>query len=289
MIIITQKKIYRNYISSCWLMFVLLLTMLATGCHSQKESTMLLMDICLNIESKEPTYADQSNIKRLISQKAIIYYNDWILKSPLRIALKNKNDSLVCLLVISERDLDDSVLKFVRTSRSLQHLIDVGHVNPNSKDWMGQTALHHLVVEADSTVVETLLYRVVDPNAYTNRGYTPMHYACNRSNVEMVRILLNYNAKLNAVSYCGYTTLHMAVGRPDPDMETIKLLLENGVNVNTVDCEGNTALHIANWYGKQNILDFLLQYGANPEVKNNKGKLYNQTILPEANRLRMFL
>ena len=52
----------------------------------------------------------------------------------------------------------------------------------------------------------------------------------------------------------------------------VKFLLEKGINVNTEDEGGNTALHFASLNGKKDIVKILLENKANPNATNNKSQ-----------------
>jgi ankyrin repeat protein len=53
--------------------------------------------------------------------------------------------------------------------------------------------------------------------------------------------------------------------------ETIQLMLERGVDINTIDYSGNSGLHIAAKQGFYEITSMLLKQGANFESSNNVG------------------
>lgn len=52
---------------------------------------------------------------------------------------------------------------------------------------------------------------------------------------------------------------------------TIQLMLERGVDINTIDYTGNSGLHIAAKQGFYEITSMLLKQGANFESSNNVG------------------
>jgi len=51
----------------------------------------------------------------------------------------------------------------------------------------------------------------------------------------------------------------------------VRLCLQKGVNINAVDAEGNTALHLAVQCNKVEIVEYLLEEGANVNIVNNAG------------------
>jgi ankyrin repeat protein len=65
------------------------------------------------------------------------------------------------------------------------------------------------------------------------------------------------------------STLHLAVFAQLE--ETIAYLLNKGADVNRRDSDGNTALHIAAMYCDSEMVDYLLQHGANPAIVNKHG------------------
>ena len=50
-------------------------------------------------------------------------------------------------------------------------------------------------------------------------------------------------------------------------------LINKGLLLNEVSNDGNTALHIAAFYGHYDVVKLLLNYGAKINIKNNSGKL----------------
>jgi serine/threonine-protein phosphatase 6 regulatory ankyrin repeat subunit B len=66
-----------------------------------------------------------------------------------------------------------------------------------------------------------------------------------------------------------YTPLHASSS--SGQVSVAKLLLELGVEVDAVNCYGNTALHVACHNGQDVVVQELLGYGAQIDAVNNLG------------------
>lgn len=56
------------------------------------------------------------------------------------------------------------------------------------------------------------------------------------------------------------------------DLEQLKTLIKNGIDVNVGDKDNDTALIKATWYGNVDIIKFLIESGANVNLSNNDGE-----------------
>ena len=163
----------------------------------------------------------------------------------------------------------------------------------NAKNQRGWTALMLASIFANShqntQIVKILLKYGADVNIQDNDGYTALlmsvRNAGSYSNVETVCLLLENGANVNAqiITLCKdrRTALMIAVKNVNSgsNVETVRLLLENGADVNA---EGNekTALTCALENNNSiEIIQLLLRYGANPNVKTWKGILWLTHII----------
>ena len=62
--------------------------------------------------------------------------------------------------------------------------------------------------------------------------------------------------------------------------DVVEILLKNGASVHERTNFGDTALHLAAQYGSYKCAEFLLIYGADKNVRNNRGNI------PTANSMR---
>lgn len=97
-------------------------------------------------------------------------------------------------------------------------------------------------------------------------GGTPLHWATSR---EVIEPLVDKNCDINALNFDGRTALHIMVLRGR--LDCVVALLSRGAEHSIGDKEGNTPLHIAVKQTNIPIVQALAVFGANLEAKNNEG------------------
>ncbi|KAL4711460.1 hypothetical protein ACJJTC_005584 [Scirpophaga incertulas] len=97
-------------------------------------------------------------------------------------------------------------------------------------------------------------------------GGTPLHWAVSR---EVIEALVDKNCDINALNFDGRTALHIMVLRGRLDC-TIALL-SRGAEQSLGDKDGNTPLHLAVKQSSVHIVQALVVFGANLEAKNKEG------------------
>lgn len=97
-----------------------------------------------------------------------------------------------------------------------------------------------------------------------------LHNAAKRGDLEMVQQLLGTRIMLNAINdtdETGFTAVMYAAKVGDATI--LKLLIDNGGDVNTQNIAGATALMLASKYGHLGTVKALIAAGADPHIKTN--------------------
>jgi ankyrin repeat protein len=131
----------------------------------------------------------------------------------------------------------------------------------NTKD-DGATPLHFAAIGNHRQLVDLLLDQGADINAIDDEfGSTPAGWANEKGYVEMVHHLVARGAKVDLQRAAGFGLLDLV----------IELLANDASAVNTSGGWG-MPIHEASAWGHPRIVEVLLEYGADPNLKNRDGK-----------------
>jgi len=98
-------------------------------------------------------------------------------------------------------------------------------------------------------------------------------------NLDKIREVFGLDQDVNSVNAQGQTALHIAATKDLSDIAAV--LLARGAAVDLTDGQGNTALHLAVKNGSASILPVLAQYGASLFSVDKQGKSVLQTALQQ--------
>lgn len=124
------------------------------------------------------------------------------------------------------------------------------------------------------------------PETKNEKGETPIIPACAKANVNLVLSLLKQGHSVNAGDALGWTALHEASNYGHVDV--VNVLLDHGADINNRGgpcCEGITPLHDAAACGHLEVIDCLLDRGANPLVRTNNGETPLDSLIACRNRV----
>eukprot|EP00833_Pecoramyces_ruminatium_P014660 jgi/Orpsp1_1/1188692/evm.model.d7180000066551.1 len=97
------------------------------------------------------------------------------------------------------------------------------------------------------------------------RGNSPITYAIKNNNVEVVNILIKNKANLDQMNQDKSTPLTIAINNNNINM--VKLLIDSGADVNKLE----SIIFLACDKNKTEIFSYLIEHGANCNVKDNNG------------------
>src|SRR5262249_6351600 len=144
------------------------------------------------------------------------------------------------------------------------------HVDVNTPEADGTTALHWATRSDDLETVELLIKAGANVKATNRYGMTPLHQACANGSARIVEALLKAGADPNSALPEGETALMTAARTGNAD--TVKVLLEHGADVNPKEAwRGQTALMWAAAEGNSEVIRLLLARGADMHVRSNGG------------------
>jgi ankyrin repeat protein len=120
---------------------------------------------------------------------------------------------------------------------------------------------YEAIRSGDVAKVRAILDSGIDINLVERRGgATPLIHAAAVGSLETMRLLLDRGANVNAKTHAGMTALMCAVS----DLDKVRLLVESKADVNTATAIGRTALQLAAMSGQSGpIVRYLLDHRAN--------------------------
>lgn len=123
--------------------------------------------------------------------------------------------------------------------------------NVNETSEFGDSPLSTAYFHGHIEIVKLLIVNKADVRAADASGFTILHNASSNGDIEIMSLLLAAGAEINTVSkVSGSTPLHCACLGAPPDyrrnIEAIKLLIQEGADVNAEDNKKHKPLELAN-------------------------------------------
>jgi hypothetical protein len=131
------------------------------------------------------------------------------------------------------------------------------------------TALHLSSQYGYSGVVEFLLERHANPMMKNVHGETPLDLAAQFGHIDTVHILISHHPEILRLSRPEVCPLHLA--SRNGHSVVLLSLINAGIPINTV-CKSGSALHEAALCGKENTVKLLLDKGIDLNLKDSEGR-----------------
>jgi ankyrin repeat protein len=205
---------------------------------------------CTSIEEKANLYSfdgDLVSLKNSISKIKTINFRDERGWTPLMTAAENNQVSILEYLISQKVYLD-------------------------IKNESGDTALMRAVLRNNYKSAEILIKAGASLKIRDNRGYTPFQRACEKGYLEIAKLLIKDKSEFKDKILLNpkKSALHLAIKKDN--LELMKWLLENGLDINTKDEDGKTPLMDAVSNLKPSTVKFLLEKGASVNDTSNNGE-----------------
>ena len=159
----------------------------------------------------------------------------------------------------------------------------------NVRDSLGDTPLHRAMdswcgqsertQDSRLDVVKFLLVHGADPDAKNNNHSTPLHRASYNGSAKGAQLFLEHGSNIHARKMEGRTPLHQVLdGLNDTNdaldtfLDTMRCLLAHGADVDALDKDHATPLHLASNWGCVTGARLLLEHGANVHLEDEKGR-----------------
>ncbi len=143
----------------------------------------------------------------------------------------------------------------------------------NQKDGNGRTALALAVHRNTADVVEYLLEKGADVQTKDEKGNTLSYYLANAFNEKepaafeaKLKLLTAHNLKVGQTQGNGNTLVHIAAQKNN--IALLKRVVDFGIDINAMNDEGYTALHISAMKTQDDVvLKYLISKGADTSIK----------------------
>nr|WP_264376045.1 ankyrin repeat domain-containing protein [Wolbachia endosymbiont (group B) of Sphaerophoria taeniata] len=147
----------------------------------------------------------------------------------------------------------------------------------NSKDRNGNSPLSIAVSNRDLEMMNFLIENGADVNIEDYFRMPPIYYAVTKGTTEMIELLINKKASISGYfSYAGEkrTLVGWAIDKNSP--EKVEVLLKHGASPNgkfdLLAYSQNSCLHAAIEKNYSRIVELLIEYRADVNVKNEQGQ-----------------
>ena len=164
---------------------------------------------------------------------------------------------------IQAQDCDGSTVLHYASRYSNQEVVEfllkLNEISVNATDNNNQTPLMYACYEGGRLEnIKMLIKNGADIQASSSNGSTVLHLASRNSNQEVVEFLLKMNEiSVNATDNSNQTPLMYAC-YDGGHLDNIKMLTQNGADIQTSSSNGSTVLHFASALSNQEVVEFLL-------------------------------
>jgi ankyrin repeat protein len=155
--------------------------------------------------------------------------------------------------------------------RSIGDELEASTKGINAIDANGRTSLYWAAARGDTAIVKSLLEVGADTEIRDFESSTALFQAVKMNHMDCVKLLLEHGADSSKRDAFGATMLHQVCRTADVTT-LLDLAITMESDLNAIDYDGDTALIYATRHGSLQNVIFLLERGADPNIRNVEGE-----------------
>jgi len=161
-----------------------------------------------------------------------------------------------------------------RTFDKLKKYTKFDYVHMNKKIIDRMCLIRHVLLYANEDVIKYVIDNLISVDDENSEGVRMIHLVTKYSNSNILQYLIKRkNAYINAKTKSGENALHFIVdvvgGKFNSD--NMKVLIDNGININSGSSGFLYPVHVVSQYGGLNDLQLIIKSGAIMKVKTQYG------------------
>ena len=242
---------------------------LAFGCKSSKSADETTPDMAKRMLKLRGYEVNEKGFFKAIAKEDVLSVNGF-LNAGIDPNSKNEKGETALTYTLDNHESD-------KIAKVLLRKADI-----NLQDDLGNSPLHLAIVKGKEKILDMLLEKDVNVNVSGRQGtvknISPLYAAVLKRREDLVKKLIKKKAAPNIADSQGSFPLIDAVFQKVANPEIVKMLLENGAEVNKKNVDGATALIYAASNQditpevRQTIVKLLLEKGADKSIKGKGGK-----------------
>ena len=184
---------------------------------------------------------------------------------------KKDEDGYAPLHYACENGHQDVVQKLLENKAKVNLLTNATMLSPMACLVIGK--LDNKLTEPEFIkIIGTLRKAGGDINPTTEDAVPPIKAVIARGNMELLDFFMSLHVHIFVEDSDKRSMLHHAALNPNENsLAIMEFLVERGLEINSQDSDGNTPLHLALSPFQQEVVKYLINSGANEEIKNWKG------------------
>lgn len=191
-------------------------------------------------------------------------------------AAGNGNLKMVMLVVDNGDDPEPGMVPAIRGNHMeiMTTLVEKYKVDPKKQEYL-IAAVDETEGGSHGKIAKYLLENGSDPNKYreTKTGNSLLHIVADKGrkkdrDLYMVKVLIQNGANMEARNEDGWTCLHMAANKARKNFDMVKFMVDNGADVNACTNKDKSVLKIAEGKEAKNYLE---EHGAEKKACKDKG------------------